>query len=260
MATGDSRRLVDPAALAPRFDEDHPAVTSPRWSPAGDRIAFLKATFGGGGFLLTADADTGAVTAPPKPMFADFDYAWSPDGARLAWVGGRSDVSPVDVSVYTVGATSVVAATATNATSVGFAADGRSVIFSNADATGSLFAAIPFELRTGGIYSVAPPGRPVSLLAGATPFADVQPLAAGAVGFTAWTADQSTKAVGVLEGGSRREVTETPGDAPAPQWIDAQTVVYVGTAADRPLLIRTGAEELRRIDSDVESFAAHTGG
>ncbi|NBQ41319.1 MAG: hypothetical protein EBU23_01720 [Mycobacteriaceae bacterium] len=61
---GTPRRLVDPAALVPTFDGEGPGrAVTPRWSPTGERIAFLKSA-GGGGFLLTADARTGAVTAP----------------------------------------------------------------------------------------------------------------------------------------------------------------------------------------------------
>lgn len=157
------RRLVDPAALVPTFGGDDPAAStldSPRWSPAGDRIAFLK-TAGGGGFLQTAAADTGAVQAPARPLYADRKYAWARDGKHIAWAGGRSDVSPVDVSVYSIGGGSQPVATGTNTASVGYADDGRSVLFANGDATGSLFSAIPFTLRGGGVYSVEVPGLPV---------------------------------------------------------------------------------------------------
>ena len=243
-----------PAALVPAFDGDLAQINSPKWAPAGNSIAFLRATYGGGGFLQTAAADIGVVTGPTAPLFADFGYAWSPDGKRIAWTGGRSDVSPVDVNIYTVGDVSEPVVKDANATSVGFAADGRSVIFANGEATGSSYAAIPFMLRAGGIYSVTPPEAPVPLLSAALPFADVQPLGSGAVAFTEWSADQTHRTIGVVENGFRREVAQTPGDAPPPVWIDPNTLVYVGTAADRPLLIKKGAGEPARIDSGADSF------
>lgn len=255
IASKERRRLVDPAALVPTFDGDLAQLSTPRWAPVGNSIAFLKSTLGGGGFLLTAAADIGVLTAPPEPLFADYGYAWSPDGKRLAWAGGRSDVSPVNVNVYTVGDGSTTVATDTNASSVGYSADGQSVVFANGDATESLFTGIPFALTAGGIYSVTPPGAPVPVLAGATAFADVQPLESGSVAFTEWSADQSRKTIAVADNGVRREVAEMPADAPPPVWIDPTTVVYVGIGPDRPLLIKKGIEEPKRVDTGVDSFA-----
>lgn len=258
ISSGDTRRLVDPAALEPTFDGEQPQFNTPRWAPNGDRIAFLTATFGGGGFLLTADAETGEVTAPPEPLFADFGYAWSPDGRQIAWAGGRSDVSPVDVDVYTVGEGSVPVARDTNAIAVSYSPDGRSVVFANADATGSAFADIPFELRAGGIYSVGPGERPESLLSGPDSYADVQVLSAGVLGFTVWSADQRRKEIAISENGTRRDVAETPSDAPAPAWTVAgtgPTVAYVGTGAERPLLISWLDDEPRKIDFGADALA-----
>lgn len=255
IATGQSRRLVDPAALVPKFDEDRPQATSPRWSPAGDRIAFLKATFGGGGFLLTADADTGAVTAPRTTLFADFDYAWSPDGRQIAWTGGRSDVSPVDVNVYTVGESSTPVVTDTNATSVDFAADRRSVLFTNSDATGNGYTAIPFRLRAGGVYSYLPSQRPAALYSGSGAYADVQALPSGAVAFTEWSADQKTKAITVVENGTPRTVADTPGGAPSPTWTGTDVVAYVAPGSSRALVVKRGGEEPTQIAVGVDAFA-----
>ncbi len=263
------RRLVDPTALVPTFDGDDPAkstLDSPRWSPAGDRIAFLK-TAGGGGFLLTAAVDTGKVEAPAKPLFADRNYAWAPDGKHIVWAGGRSDVSPVDVNVLTLPGTSTPVATGTNAGSVDYADLGRSIVFANADATGTLFAAIPFTLRGGGIYSVEPPGAPRPVFSGNGAYDDVAALWRGAVGFTQWSADQRTKSIQVVSpGAAPHTVADTRGDAPGPRWV-GQTVAYIGTADERPLMIATDSEpekdgredrekkEPQQIDVGVESFA-----
>ena len=263
------RRLVDPAALVPTFGGDDPAAStldSPRWSPTGDRIAFLK-TAGGGGFLQTAAADTGAVQAPARPLYADREYAWARDGKHIAWVGGRSDVSPVDVSVYRIGAGSQPVAPGTNADSVGYADDGRSVLFANGDATGSLFSAIPFTLRGGGIYSVEAPAAPRPLFTGAGAYDDVAALWRGAIAFTQWSADQRTKSIQVLTpGGAPHTIAGTRSDAPGPQWV-GDTVAYIGTTDDRPLLISTdpgaaGNEQTeqneqaaQQIDVGVDAFA-----
>jgi hypothetical protein len=273
-AASAPRRLVDPAALVPTFTGDDPAkgtLERPRWSPAGDRIAFLKSGSGGGGFLLTASAETGVVTAPRQPLLAAERYAWSPDGVQIAWTGGRSDVSPVDVNIWTVGESSTPIVVGANATSVDFDAERRSVLFSNGDATREPFAGIPFKFRAGGIYAYEPPPSPPRpLFSGTSNYDDVAALWRGAVGFTEWSADQRTKAIQVIpSGGSPHTVADTRSDAPGPAWI-GNTVAYIGTADDRPLLITTDRnseqpdknseqpdkkEEVQRVDGGVDAFA-----
>ena len=261
------RRLVDPAALVPTFAGDDPTrstLDSPRWSPTGDRIAFLK-TAGGGGFLLTAAADSGAVAAPARPLYADPNFAWAPDGKHIAWADGRMDVSPVDVSVLTLGGASQPVATGTDAGSVDYADGGRSILFANADATGSLFSAIPFTLRAGGIYSVEPPAAPRQVFSGTGSYDDVAALWRGAIGFTQWSSDQRTKSIQVVpQGGSPHTIGDTRSDAQGPAWV-GDTVAYIGTADDRPLLIttdrdsakdgQTEKEEAQQIDVGVDAFA-----
>lgn len=265
-AASAPRRLVDPAALVPTFTGDDPAksmLEQPRWSPAGDRIAFLKSG-GGGGFLLTAAADTGAVTAPRQPLFANEHYAWSPDGVQIAWTGGRSDVSPVDVNIWTVGESSTPIVVGANATSVDFDADRRAVLFTNGDATREPFAAIPFRFRAGGVYAYEPPPSPPRpLFSGTGNYDDVAALWRGAVGFTQWSSDQRTKSIQVVpSGGSPHPIADTRSDAPGPAWV-GNTVAYIGTADDRPLLITTDRiseqpdtkEEAQQVDVGVDAFA-----
>lgn len=262
------RRLVDPAALVPTFDGDNPAkgaLDSPRWSPSGDRIAFVKTGTGGGGFLLTAAADSGAVQAPARPLYADRKFSWAPDGKRIAWAGGRSDVSPVDINVLAVGGESQPVAKGTDASSVAYADGGRSILFANGDATGSLFSAIPFTLRGGGVYSIEPPAAPRQVFSGTGNYDDVASLWQGAIAFTQWSADQRTKSIQVLpQGGSPHTIADTRSDAPGPAWV-GDTVAFIGTADDRPLMIAADPGknsqtdrkkgEAQQIDVGVEAFA-----
>jgi hypothetical protein len=153
------------------------------------------------------------------------------------------DVSPVDVGVLGVGVgvgvggASQPVATGTNASSVDYADDGRAVLFANGDATGSLFSAIPFTLRGGGIYSVEPPAAPRPVFTGTGSYDDVAALWRGAIGFTQWSPDQRTKSIQVVNpGGSPHTIAETRSDAPGPAWV-GDTVAYIGTADERPLMI-----------------------
>lgn len=258
-ASGAARRLVDPASLMPRFQgDDHPQIGRPKWSPTGDRVAFLKATFAGGGFLMTAATDTGAVLAPPQPLFSAYDYAWSPDGKHIVWAQGRSDVRPTDVNVLTVGGTSTPVADDTNAFSVGYAADGRSVLFANGDTTEIPVDSASFGFRQGGIYSVEAPAPPQSLVTGKAYYSDVQALPSGEVAFTESSQDSRIKDILVLGADrTQRKIAETPGDAPPPAWV-GDTVAYVGTAgkeSDRPLLVRSDDGATGSIDTGVDAFA-----
>ena len=124
----------------------------------------------------------------------------------------------MDVSVYTVGGTSTTLVADTNVMSVSYAADGRSIVFANADATRSAFLSVPFALRNGGVYTVREGEPPVPLLSGPNAYADVQALPSGAVAFTVWSADETSRTIGVLEDGDNFELAETPGGASEPVW------------------------------------------
>ncbi len=158
---GPPRRLVDPAALPSGSGRSPAMVVSPRWSPTGQHVAFVDNRNDGmvdGGVLLVAAADTGTVVPAQQPPFADSAFAWAPDGRHIAWTQARSDVSPVAINVLAVDGASAPVVTDTNAFSVTYGKDGQAILFANGDASGPDFAAIPFAVRTGGIYSVATPG------------------------------------------------------------------------------------------------------
>lgn len=265
---GAPRRLIDPSALPPRFDlpEIDPEtvpIVHPRWSPTGDQLAFLAAGEGGG-FLLVADADRGEIVAPEQRLFADDGYTWAPDGQHIAWTGGRSDVSPVDVNVLAIGAPSTPVVKDTDAFSVTYAHGGQAILFANGDTTGEAFAEIPFGLRSGGIYSVgAPGGEPASpptlLFAGKAFFGDVAALDSGAVAFTESSADGSSKTIQILDAGSalpRTTISNVAADGPGPAWGPGDIVAYLDTSAEKQLIVTDVDNRApKRIDTGVDGFA-----
>ena len=262
----DPRRLVDPAALAALDNGGNTGgcthIDSPRWSPPGDRIAFLNSG-GKAGFLLTAAAATGVVQAPSRPLYASKEYSWAPDGKHIAWVRGRYDVSPGDVAVLNVvDGMSQPVATGTNAVSVAYADDGRSVLFANGDVTGSQFSRYGFTLPIGGIYSVEPPAAARPVFTGMGAYDDVAPVQGGDIGFTQWSPNQRTKSIQVVNpGGVPRTIADTS-TAPSPAWAD-DSVAFIGTAEERPLLIATDRtppngnqnNEPQQVDVGVDAFA-----
>jgi len=282
---GPPRRLVNPAEVDPSSGGYTPQVGSPRWSPAGDRIAFLEATPTPAGSLLTAAADTGAVLVPQQPVWADNHYAWAPDGSHIAWVTGRSDVRPATVSVSTVGGASTPVATGTNASSVTYARDGQTILFTNPDSSWLDPATNPFALRTGGVYSVAAPAETGATPPAPTPlvtrqgwtYSDITALDSGAVAFTAQEVrrgDLSSKAIQVLDEGSslpRTTVTDIAHmsicqDTPrggrvcnavqGPAWGAGDFVAYLDTSPERSLVVTDlDNHSPRRVDTGVDTFA-----
>ena len=265
-AVSAPRRLVDPAALPPKFGDAPMQIVSPRWSPTGKQVAFLESGEGGG-LLLVAAADTGAVVAPQQPLFAAHEYAWAPDGRHIAWTGGRSDVSPVDVSVLAVGAASTPVAKDTNAFSVTYANGGEAILFANGDASSDAYAGIPFAIRDGGIYSAVtaggapenPPAPPTRLFAGKASYGDVAALASGAIAFTEQSADGSSKVIEVLDAQSsqpRVKIANVAADSPGPAWGAGNIVAYIDTSPGKPLIV-TDVENRtpKQVDTGVDAFA-----
>jgi Tol biopolymer transport system component len=259
---GAPRRLVNPADVVPTGGEP-PKFGSPRWSPTGDRIAFLWATPTPAGSLLTAATDTGAVLVPQQPVWTDENYAWSPDGSHIAWAEGRSDVRAVAVSISAVGGPSVPVAEGTNASSVTYGDGGATVIFTNTDTTDPVMFPPdknPFTLRDGGIYSVPAAGgaaTPTPRFTGRGSYADVAVLADGALAFTECPSRGcGPRSIEVLAPGrsAPEKIAETPALAPAPAWSPDGTVAYVGASGDRPLLIMDrGDRTAKQVDVGIDT-------
>ena len=269
---GAPRRLVDPAALTTGFVGATTMIVSPRWSPAGKQIAFIdNETKGmtGGGRLFVAATDTGAVLPSRRPMSAGDKYSWAPDGSHIAWMDGRSDVSPIAVNAFEVGVDSVPVAKDTNAFSVTYGRDGQSILFTNGDASGPESTAIPpFVTRDGGIYSAAAPGgaapdrlappAPIFTRPGSY-FGDVAALDSGAVAFTEPSADGSSKTIQVLGAGSsvpRTAIGNVATDGSGPVWGAGDLVAYLDASSGSSLIV-TDVENRapKQVDTGVDAFA-----
>jgi TolB protein len=180
----------------------------------------------------------------------------------------RSDVSPVAVNVFAVDGASAPVATDTNAFSMTYGKDGQRILFANGDASGPDFAAIPFAVRTGCIYSVATPGgagtKPPAL---PTPlftkqgsyYSDISALDSGAVAFTAQGADGSSKVIQVLDEGSsvpRTTVTDVAAAAHGLTWGAGDFVAYLDTSPESSLVVSNlDNRSPRRVDTGVDAFA-----
>ncbi len=268
---GLPRRLVDPAALPSGSGHSPAMVVSPRWSPTGQHVAFVDNRNDGmvdGGVLLVAAADTGTLVPAQQPLFAASAFAWAPDGSHIAWTQARSDVSPVAVNALTVGGGSAPVATDTNAFSVTYGKDGQTILFANGDASGPDFAAIPFAVRTGGVYSVAtpggagakPPARPTPLFTRQDSYySDITALDSGAVAFTAQGADGSSKTIQVLDKGSslpRTTVTDVAAAAQGPAWRAGDFVAYLDTSPESSLVVTDlDNRSPKKVDTGVDTFA-----
>ena len=268
---GPPRRLVDPAALPSGSGRSPAMVVGPRWSPTGQHVAFVDNRNDGmvdGGVLLVVAADTGTIVPAQHPLFANSAFAWAPDGSHIAWTQARSDVSPVAINVLAVGGASAPVATDTNAFSVTYGKDGQTILFANGDASGPDFAAIPFAVRTGGIYSVAtpggagakPPARPTPLFARqGSYYSDITALDSGAVAFTSQGADGSSKTIQVLDQGSslpRTMVTDVAAAAQGPAWGAGDFVAYLDTSPESSLVVTDlDNRSPRKVDTGVDTFA-----
>ena len=267
---GPPRRLVSPATLPRGTGDSAPMVVSPRWSPTGQHVAFVDNENAGmvnGGILLVVASDTGALLPQKQPLLAESSFVWAPDGSHIAWVDARSDVSPVDINALAVGSASTPVATDTNAYSVTYGKNGQTILFTNGNASGPDFAAIPFAVRTGGIYSVSASTEPGAEPSVPTPlftkqgsyYGDIAALESGAVAFTAQGADTSSKTIQVLDAGSpepRATATDVATAVQGPAWGAGDSVAYIGTSPETPLLVTDLDNHTAKVvDTGVDSFA-----
>jgi Tol biopolymer transport system component len=68
------------------------AAYHPRWAPSGDRIGFIAGIGPPRIWTIEVDPETGRPTAPPRMLYRTpaNAFAFSPDGARVAFVPRRS--------------------------------------------------------------------------------------------------------------------------------------------------------------------------
>ncbi len=261
---GSPRRLVGKEQLPAPVEMLPRKFMSPRWSPTGEQVALLELEEGGG-LLFVADARTGAVPRSQPLMFAK-SYAWAPDGRHIAWVGGRSDVRPVAVNVFTVGGGSTPVVSDTNAFAVTYGHDGQSVLFANGDASGMSSAETPFAISKGGIYSVATPdgapadtpATPEPLVTGQAYYGDVAALPSGALAFTTADATSASKKLLLLKDPSAQSKTlgDVATDPPGPAWGPGDVVAFLDASPGRPLVVLGPQDRSpKQVDTGVDSFA-----
>ena len=123
------------------------------------------------------------MEAPAKPLFADRNYAWALDGKRI--VGRRAARTSVRSTSTCSAARNLDAGGGRDQRRLrGLRRPGRSIVFANADATGTLVRRNTFHAAGGGIYSVEPPAALRRCSPGTGAYDDVAALWRGAVGFT----------------------------------------------------------------------------
>ncbi len=81
----DARKVVHSF----QFDE-LVSLSSPNWSPNGDKIALSGISFDGLSDLYVVDFESGGLTRLTNDFYDDRDPAWSPDGSAIAFSSDRS--------------------------------------------------------------------------------------------------------------------------------------------------------------------------
>lgn len=258
----NAHRLVDPASV-PETIEGRVA-SQPIWSPAGDKIAFVVPSEGGGA-LKIADANSGAITPTSLPEGASA-IAWSPDGTQLAWNSARSDVGPHQVGVVEASSgSSKTLLTGTNASSVDWTPDGTSILFTNQFVSPDLGDSIPFTLKTGGVYSIATTGgapKAITIDTGTDFLDDVAGLK-GQIAFTtqpqSFGSDPPQKVLKTIDtaGGAANVVFDNVApEAPGPRWSRDDRAALIAAGSEKSLTVispSTGIEQ--PVDTGVTSFA-----
>lgn len=101
------RRATNGSQLRPSFEAtaitDHRAsYWSPRWSPGGDRIAFVSSRGDERPTIVVANPDGTDPAALDTPLTSVSHPFWSPDGSEIAFIGQTAE-SDTDVYVISAG-------------------------------------------------------------------------------------------------------------------------------------------------------------
>ncbi len=169
----------------------------------------------------------------------------------------------MDVNVLTVGGASTPVVSGTNAFSVTYAKDGKTILFANGEAPPGSDSPT-FAVQIGGIYSVAAdvagPKSPAPLFTrrGAY-YNDLTALGSGAMAFTAQGATETSKAIQILDKGSslpRTTVTDVAAAAQGPVWGTGDFVAYLDTSPESALVVTDlDNRNPKRVDTGVDAFA-----
>jgi hypothetical protein len=118
---------------------------SPRWSPAGDRIALVRWHRGGRYEVVVMDAESGEVEVLTGANAFHDSPAWSPDGAYLVFLSDRSGTPDLFAHRFADGALLQVTRLLTGAGEPDVSPDGRWIAFPLYGADGYRLARLPFD-------------------------------------------------------------------------------------------------------------------
>ncbi|HEV2131568.1 MAG TPA: hypothetical protein VGR27_10725, partial [Longimicrobiaceae bacterium] len=148
LPTGETRPLAEPSL------EVH--WTTPRWSPAGDRIAVARWRSGGFQDVVVLDSAGNVLRELTRDRAVDTEPAWSPDGRYVLFSSDRTGIP----NLYAYDLEEERLLQVTNLLSGAFqpdvSPDGRWIAFSYYRADGYYIARIPFDP---GSWRPAPPVR-----------------------------------------------------------------------------------------------------
>jgi hypothetical protein len=134
---GEPRTLVAPA------EDVHWA--SPRWSPAGDRIAAARMTTGGGYGLVLLDTTGSVERELTADRALDLTPAWSPDGRFVLFSSDRTGIPNLHAVDVQTGALLQVTSVVTGAFQPDVSRDGRWIALLWYRADGYHVARIPYD-------------------------------------------------------------------------------------------------------------------